>query len=53
LNLRAGQKDINDKSDFSSAKVHLSAAISFLPGNCWADQYNLTLQIYDEYTNVS
>ena len=52
LNLRAGQKALK-KSDFSFAKVHLKAGISFLPKNCWSDHYDLTLQLFDEYANVS
>jgi len=52
LNLKAGQKAVNEKLDFSLAGVHLKAGISFLPQNSWSDQYDLTLQLYDEYANV-
>ena len=53
LNLRAGQKAVKEKSDFALAEVHLKAGLSFLPRNSWLDQYDLTLQIHDEYSNVS
>jgi len=52
LNLKAGQKAAIGKSDFSLAEVHLKAGISFLPKNSWTDQYELTLQLSDEYANV-
>ena len=51
LNLKGGQK--RGKLDFSLAKVHLKAAVSFLPENSWIDHYDLSLQIYEEYANVS
>jgi len=54
LNLRAGQKAVNGKSDFALAEVHLKAGMAFLPEDSWADdQYGLTLQIFDEFANVS
>mmetsp|Transcript_3491 Transcript_3491/g.7827 ORF Transcript_3491/g.7827 Transcript_3491/m.7827 type:complete len:656 (+) Transcript_3491:3-1970(+) len=52
LNLKAGQKAAIGKSDFSLAEVHLKAGMSFLPKNSWVDQYELTLQLSDEYANV-
>jgi ATP-dependent RNA helicase DDX31/DBP7 len=51
LNLTAGQKAVG-KSDFALAEVHLKAGISFLPRNSWSDQYELTLQLFNEYTKV-
>lgn len=53
LNLEVGQKAAKNKLDFSFAEGHLKAGISFLPGNSWAQHYNLTLQLWDEYANVS
>ncbi|KAL7544942.1 hypothetical protein ACHAWF_008314 [Thalassiosira exigua] len=52
LNLKAGQKAVKGKSDFALAEVHLKAGISFLPRNSWSDQYDLTLQLFNEYTTV-
>ncbi|KAL7542869.1 hypothetical protein ACHAXR_012176 [Thalassiosira sp. AJA248-18] len=52
LNLKAGQKAVNGKSNFSLAEVHLKAGISFLLRDSWKDQYDLTLQLFEEYANV-
>ena len=52
LNLKAGQKAVKGKLDFSLAEVHLKAGVSFLPKNSWTDHYDLTLQIHEEIANV-
>lgn len=34
-------------ADFSSTYAFCSSGISFLPENCWTDQYNLSLRLYE------
>jgi len=52
LNLTAGQKAVNGKSDFAQAEVHFKSGISFLPNNSWENHYHLTLELFNEYANV-
>ena len=52
LNLKAGQKAISNKADFSLAKFHLKAGIAFLPEQCWRDHYDLAFNVHIEYANA-
>lgn len=52
LNLKAGQKAISNKADFSLAKFHLKAGMAFLPEQCWRDQYDLAFNLHIEYANA-
>lgn len=53
LNLRAGRAAAKGRSDFSLAETHLRAGLAFLPRDSWEEHYDLTLQLSDEYANVS
>ncbi|KAL7541601.1 hypothetical protein ACHAXR_011054 [Thalassiosira sp. AJA248-18] len=46
LNLEAGKKSIA-MSDFSSAVKHFNSGISFLCANYWEDQYELSLNLFE------
>ena len=52
LNRKAGEKGLT-KLDYSLAETHFKAGLRFLPENSWTDSYELTLQLFDEYTSVS
>jgi predicted ATPase len=52
LNLKAGQKAINNTADFALARFHLKAGMAFLPETCWNDQYDLAFNLHFEYANV-
>ena len=46
LNLKAGKKSMA-VTDFASARTYLNSGISFLQGDYWIDQYELSLGLFE------
>jgi len=52
LNLKAAQKARNSTA-YAAAKVYLQIGIKLLTDNCWQSQYELTLSLYINATEVA